>query len=264
MMKIGVITESFRVSFKEAVVKAKNIGAQGIQTYATYGELAPEKLSKEARKEILDYVKSNGLIFSALCGDLGHGFGNEETNPEVIEKTKRIMDLAVDLDTKIVTTHIGSVPHDKSSKGYLTIVNAIKELGKYGESIGVCFATETGPENAVLLKECLEAAGTKGAKVNLDPANFVMLCGDDPVKAVHTLKDYIVHTHAKDGVKYADGNFAEVALGTGGVPYPEYLKALKDIGYEGFLTIEREVGDDPEKDIKTAYDFLNSILKKLY
>ena len=35
--------------------------------------------------------------------------------------------------------------------------------------------------------------------VNLDPANFVMVTGDDPVQAVYTLKDYIVHTHAKDG-----------------------------------------------------------------
>jgi sugar phosphate isomerase/epimerase len=53
-------------------------------------------------------------------------------------------------------------------------------------------------------------------------------------------------------------------LGQGGVPYPEYLAALKSIGYEGFLTIEREAGDTPADDIKLAYDFLSGLLKKLY
>jgi len=42
----------------------------------------------------------------------------------------------------------------------------------------------------------------------------------------------------------------------GDVVFPSYLKALEDIGYHGFLTIEREVGDDPEKDIREAVAFL--------
>ena len=131
-------------------------------------------------------------------------------------------------------------------------------------SIGVSFATETGPEMAVKLRGILEKVDTKSAKVNLDPANFVMLCGQDPVEAVHILKDYIVHTHAKDGIKLGEGKYQELPLGTGGVPFMEYLAALRDEGYDGFLTIERECGDTPEQDIRTAYDFLSSALKKLY
>jgi len=262
MMKIGVMTESFRVDFKEAVVKAKNLGAQGIQTYATYGPLRPESLNIIQRKDILDYVKSNGLVFSALCGDFGKGFSDKEQNIEIIKKTKRIMDLALDLDTKIVTTHIGHVPNDRNSEVYQTIVNAIRELGEYGDNIGVCFATETGPEMAVLLRQILQDAGTNSAKVNLDPANFVMLCGQDPVEAVDILKEYIVHTHAKDGVKKGDG-YEELPLGKGGVPFVEYVQALKNIGYDGFLTIEREVGDDPDSDILLAKNYLADILKNI-
>ncbi len=39
--------------------------------------------------------------------------------------------------------------------------------------------------------------------------------------------------------------------------WDNYLKALSDIGYTGFLTIERETGDDVFGDIKMAVDFLN-------
>jgi sugar phosphate isomerase/epimerase len=136
------------------------------------------------------------------------------------------------------------------------------------------FAIETGPEIAIVLKGFLDGLDSKGVAVNLDPANFVMVTGDDPVKAVYTLKDYIVHTHAKDGRRLlvkdpeivygvieeeiqSSQSFIELPLGEGDVNFTEYLKALDDIGYKGFLTIEREVGDDPVTDIRNAITFLN-------
>ena len=98
------------------------------------------------------------------------------------------------------------------------------------------------------------------------------------MQAVYTLKDYIVHTHAKDGrrlhyvepeVLYGmvesemlqDASFIELPLGQGDVDFPNYLKALHDIGFQGFLTIEREVGDDPEADIGLAVRFLQDLIR---
>ena len=58
-------------------------------------------------------------------------------------------------------------------------------------------------------------------------------------------------------------SFEEVPLGTGSVDFTNYLKTLKDIGYTGFLTIEREVGDNPERDIQIAVDFLRETMAKI-
>ncbi len=277
---IGVILESFRLSRSEAIKAAASMGADGIQMYATQGENSPENLTGADRKALLSEVKGSGLVFSALCGDLGKGFGNKEINPELIEKSKRIVDLALDLDTNIVTTHIGVVPTDKSIDRYKIMQEACYELASYADSVGAHFAIETGPETSAVLKEFLDSLGSTGVAVNLDPANLKMVTGDDPVQAVYNLQKYIVHTHAKDGNKLADALpeyiygvfhpipeeiankklFEEVPLGTGSVDFPAYLKALEDIGYKGYLTIEREVGDTPEKDIKTAYDFLKEVI----
>ena len=272
---IGVMLDSFRLDAKDAIVKAAQIGAKGLQMYATSGEFAPENMNTAKRKELLDMVKSNGLVFSALCGDLGMGFGNRELNPGLIEKSKRILDLAKELETDVVTTHIGVVPSDKNHERYKIMQEACFELSKYADSMNAHFAIETGPEIAVTLKGFLDDLGSKGVAVNFDPANFVMVTGDDPVKGVHTLKDYIVHTHAKDGRKLRDVNpeiiyriideeanqgdaYIEVPLGEGGVDFDNYLKALDEIGYKGFLTIEREVGEDPVSDISKAVDFLKA------
>ena len=271
---IGVLLDSFKMDTKTAIEKCAKLGANGLQMFATSGQYSPEQLTPSNRKELLDMVKSNGLIFSALCGDLGQGFGNKDKNPMLIEKSKRIMELAKDLETNIITTHIGVIPQDKNHERYKIMQEACYTLSRFADELDAHFAIETGPEIAIVLKEFLDGLHSKGVAVNLDPANFVMVTGDDPVKAVYTLKDYIVHTHAKDGRRLmvkdpeiiyglieeelqSGQSFIELPLGEGDVNFTEYLKALEDIGYKGFLTIEREVGADPEKDIRNAITFLN-------
>ncbi|MCM3497566.1 sugar phosphate isomerase/epimerase [Paenibacillus lactis] len=287
--KIGVIVDSFRVGVREGLVKAKNVGADGVQIYAVHGEMDPANLSASARKELKDYIESLGLEISALVGDLGgHGFQDPSENAAKIEKSKRIMELGLELGTNIVTTHIGIVPQDRNSRVYETMHNACLELSTFAKSMNAFFAIETGPEPSAHLKSFLDGLGSNGVSVNFDPANMVMVTGDDPVQGVYNLKDYIVHTHAKDGIKLAEfvdprdvygdfgyeapaldhdkiadmaesgEKFREVPLGEGNVDWPAYLQALKDIGYTGYLTIEREVKANPEADIKLAVDFLKT------
>ena len=106
---IGVIIDSFRTDTYTTIRKAAELGADSIQMYSTSGENSPESLTPQKRRELLDFVKSNGLKFSARCEDLGRGFFRPENNPELIEKSKRILDLAKELETDIVTTYIGVV-----------------------------------------------------------------------------------------------------------------------------------------------------------
>jgi L-ribulose-5-phosphate 3-epimerase len=282
--KIGVIVDSFRVGVREGLVKARNVGADGVQIYAVAGEMDPANLSAVARKDWKSYIESLGLQITALVVDLGgHGFQDRTANLAKIEKSKRILDLAVELGTNVVTTHIGIVPEDRNGEVYESMFLACNELSRYATSLNAFFAIETGPETAAHLKSFLDGLGTKGVSVNFDPANMVMVTGDDPVQGVYTLKDYIVHTHAKDGIRLrevdprqiygalgfepldhdkiaADAEsgdaFREVPLGEGNVDWNGYLKALRDIGYNGYLTIEREVGVNPEADIAAAVQFL--------
>ncbi len=116
--------------------------------------------------------------------------------------------------------------------------------------------------------------------VNYDPANLVMVLGVDPVAGVETLKGSIFHTHAKDGKMihyhgpevvygfFAEGGigdlrmeecFLETPLGHGDVDFPAWMAALDAIGYDGYYTIEREVGANPEADIAEAIAFLRKL-----
>lgn len=278
-MKIGVITDCFKKSHSEGIKFASELGLVGVQIYATTGEFSPY-ITQEEKDSYKKLLKENNLVVSALCGDMGgFGFEKAEDNPERIEKTKKIVDLAVEFGSKVVTTHIGVIPEDKSNPRYKVMLDALTECGVYAKSQGVTLAIETGPEKAKTLLQFLK--DTKGGVgVNLDPANFTMVTNQDVVEAVYLLKDYIVHTHAKDGVMldknqdvtevyhaFAVGGvealnackgFKEVPLGEGQVDWDNYIKALKDIGFDGYLTIERECGDNPIKDIEKAVKFLKT------
>ena len=108
-----------------------------------------------------------------------------------------------------------------------------------------------------------------------------MVTGQDPVEAVQVLGKYIVHTHAKDGVMlkqtdpeiiydcFAKGGiealnvadyFLETPLGEGDVDYAKYINALRGIGYDGYLTIERETGENPISDIQKSLNTLRNII----
>lgn len=275
---IGAMLDSFLLPTPEAIKTAAKIGAKGVQMYATSGEHAPENMTPAKIRELSDRMNDSGLVFSALCGDLGQGFGNAGKNPGLIEKSKRILELAKELGTDVVTTHIGVVPADPSHPRYAIMQEACGTLAEYADSLDAHFAIETGPETAATLKAFLDTLGSRGVAVNLDPANLVMVTGDDPVQAVYTLKDYIVHTHAKDGIRLFEKDpemiygvkmdalshlgkaYQELPLGQGGVDFPRWMAALDDIGYRGFLTIERECGERPDRDIAAAVDFLKAII----
>ncbi|GHV66865.1 xylose isomerase [Spirochaetia bacterium] len=281
-MKVGVLTDNFRCSLKEALAKASKLGFDGVQIYATRGEFDPSLLANRGALDgYLKLFKDLNLVVSALCGDMGgHCFEIRADNAERIEKTKAIIDLAAACGTGVVTTHAGVIPDDENSPVFAAMLEALDTLGIYGKKAGVTLAIETGPEKPLTLKKLIDQTHG-GVGVNLDPANFVMVTGVDPVEAVEILGKHIVHTHVKDGIMkkktdpkiiyniFAEGGiedfrmsdyFIETPVGEGGVNFDAYLAALKKSGYDGFFTIEREAGENPEKDIGGASRFIRGKL----
>ncbi|WP_257351053.1 sugar phosphate isomerase/epimerase family protein [Pseudalkalibacillus decolorationis] len=282
---IGVITDGFQRGLWEGLSLAGELNVQGVQLYAVSGEMNPKTITVDTKKRLKEELQRNNLTISALCGDLGgHGFQDRSVNPEKIDMSKRILELAVEFGTPIVTTHIGIIPEEENHV-YETMLKACDELGTFASSLDAYFAVETGPEPATRLKSFLDQLSTNGVSVNFDPANMVMVTGDDPVQGIYILKDYIVHTHVKDGRKLGlvdprdvygelgyepmshaaiaemvenSTGFRETPLGQGSVPFDNYFQALKDIGYDGYLIVEREAGTNAFQNIKQAVQFLQA------
>lgn len=257
-LKVGAFLGSFRLDFRSALAKSREIGLAGLQLSSLPNELDVENISAKQAAEITKMFADYGLVISSVCGDIG-GFSidDEAEAHSRVERTKKIMETTRALGSAIVQTHIGVVPEDFSEKRVSVMRKSLEALGEFGGGTGVVLATETGPEPPTTMKRFLDTIQVPAIKVNYDPANLAMN-SFDYLGGVDVLKDYIVHTHAKDGRSVADAQGRkEQPLGQGDVDWPKYIGALDAIGFDGFYVIEREVGEDPVKDITDAKRFLD-------
>jgi len=289
-MKIATLADWFGVGVINGIKESQRCGAEGVQLYA-WKELNPFEITSAKVSEIKQAANDCGQTVTALCGELsemnpgGHGLEDADKNPPLIDYLKRVLDLAAEMDCNVVTTHIGIIPEDKSRAAYKALQSACGELSEYASKINAWLAIETGPEPVARLCDFADSIPGGRIAVNYDPANLVMVTNDDAVKGVYTAGKRIVHTHAKDGIMnkyigpehiysiFAEGGvealatvgdyFTETPLGQGQVNWPEYLKALRETGYNGYLTIEREVGKDAAADIRMAVGFLKNQLLAL-
>jgi len=263
-LKIGVFADSMRMPVRDGLQKARAMGAEYFQLFTSVFEFAysdeflPERMSAAQRQAFRAYYEDLGMTLSATCADFGTGFVDQAVNATMVPRMFEQINLAVDLGTRVMTTHIGVVP-DKPDAVWDTLCAALNVIGRYAEDHGVVLATETGPESGPVLRSLLDSLDTAGIRVNLDPANLVM-AGFDLDEALDALMPYIVHTHAKDGIRdpaaWALGKWQEMPLGQGDVPWTHYLSRLREGGYDGVFIIERELGDNPVADIAHAITFL--------
>jgi len=254
---VGVMIGGLRKPWPECLDIAADMGLDGVQIYCMTGILSPEEnAAPEKRREMRRALTDRGLVLSAVCGDTGKHCGDPAWSDFIVEKTRALCHYAPEIGTNIIQAHIGVVPEDTSDPVFAVMCDTLGRISQYAAVTGCCYAVETGPEKAVVLKRLLDAVDSPALRVNLDPANLIMCVDDDPVQAVYTLKDYIVHTHAKDGLS----GMVETPLGQGGVDFPVYLRALEEIGYRGFLTIEREAGSDSVGDIRRGAAYLRKLM----
>lgn len=257
-LKLGIRLESLRLGLREGIRKSASIGFKGFQADAIRGELSPINLSPTGRRDFLHFIKTYKIQLSSLGGEFAPGFTNVNELDEIIEKTKAIINLAVDLRTNIVTTAIGTVPGDEEAKQWRVMTAALNEVGKYAESYECSLAAETGNEDPLLLKRFLSQLNNRGVKVNYDPSK-IALNGFDPIKGVYDLHEYIVQVRARNERRTEEGRLTESPLDEGAVPFKDFLYALIEIGYNGFYIIETERSPNPIESVAKAKEFLERI-----
>ena len=126
--------------------------------------------------------------------------------------------------------------------------------------------TATGQETPVTLLRVMQDIGFDNVGINLDPANLIMYGKANPVDSLDVFGKYVRGVHGKDGLYPTDGRELgdEVALGEGKVNFPVFLKKLHELGYDGDITIEREItGEQQKKDIQMAKKMLDEIISGL-
>lgn len=237
-----------------------------------------ELFTPENAKTVKALIRRHGVEVSAFwCGWSGPCEWNFVYGPATIglvpaayrhkrlETLKRGSDFSAELGIEDIITHMGFIPVNPQDADYAGLVGAVRHLARHCGGNGQYFLFETGQEAPVTLLRTIEDAGAGNLGINLDPANLLMYGLGNPVDALDVFGQYVRNIHGKDGVCPRDGRKLgeERAIGQGGVNYPVLVKKLKAIGYDRYVTIEREIsGEEQKRDIQAAKKYLEELWAK--
>ncbi|MCL1919511.1 MAG: sugar phosphate isomerase/epimerase [Kiritimatiellaeota bacterium] len=171
----------------------------------------------------------------------------------------RAAGLTAELGVPYIAMHVGFLDHTDAAYAK-KFYDRVRALGDAAKAAGVTLLMETGQESAADLRDFLVTLGHPNVMINFDPANMILYNKDEPIPALKLLAPWVRHIHAKDAVRTkVNGEWgAEVPWGDGEVNTAAFLGALKEIGFDGALAIEREAGGQRAVDIATAVQRLST------
>ncbi len=278
MIKFGV-----GVTIDEVERKFKLLSEHGFDNCQLTG-WEPKNWTDENAEKIKEFVKKYNIEISAFwCGWTGPADWNFYSGqltlglvpPEYREKRIRELcdgaDFAKKLGVKDVVTHMGFIPENPYDVNFAPLCRAIKVVAQHLERNGQNLLFESGQETPVTMLRCFEQVGCDNLYVNLDTANLILYGRANPVDALDVIGKYVRGIHAKDGVYPMNGHDLgrEVRLGDGKVDFKAFFKKLRELGYDSFVTIERELDGHENaaeqlSDVLYARDYLKKVLDEIY
>jgi sugar phosphate isomerase/epimerase len=182
---------------------------------------------------------------------------------------KEISDFAKLLNCRVVALHLGFITHDRQSRDYADVIAVTRDVCDHCQKNGQDLHLETGQESADGLLQFIKDVGRKNLFVNFDPANMILYGTGEPIEALQKIGKYVHSVHCKDATwaqRPGEEWGAEVPLGKGAVGMEDYLRTLDDLGFDGPLTIEREIPQDPVRqkvEISHAINLLELLKTKI-
>lgn len=274
---IGVFT-SIDAGLGVHLEVAKDLGIPSIQLHAPHAVGRTPAAAESFLKRLDEYGIELTCVFGGFEGESYAdiptvertiGLVPTETRAARLIEMKEIADFARILGCDVVGLHLGVVPHDTKSKEYLDVVEVTRNLCDHAAKNEQAVHLETGQETADALLQFIGDTQRPNLFINFDPANMILYGTGEPIEALRKVGRYVRSVHCKDAT-WSDqpGKTwgAEVPLGKGQVDIPLYLATLKEIGYSGPLTIEREIPQEPERqkaEIQHAADLLSKLRASL-
>jgi len=253
----------------------------GVPTVQLHAPAKPTRTQKHA-DEFLAKLKELGITITVVFGGFeGESYADiptcirtvglvpEATRAERTMEMKEIADFAKLLGVDAVGLHIGFVPHDPSDPMFDQVVAVAREVCDHCRGNGQRLHLETGQESADDLLQFIATVDRDNLFVNFDPANMILYGSGDPIEALKKVAAHVRSVHCKDATWAANPGKewgAEVPLGDGEVGMETFLRTLSQIGYDGPLTIEREIPQDPQRqkdEIGAGMSLLNELKAKI-
>jgi sugar phosphate isomerase/epimerase len=259
-LKKGLRLDCLRQPFKQALVTAARIGAEGVEINGRT-DARPREMSRTAIRHLAKILSDLNLKVSAIHFPTRRGYDDISDLERRIEATKAAMSLAYELGCNVVVNRIGRVPEDPLGDRWQTMVQALTDLGNHGQKAGAWLAAQTGDDDGQALKGLIDALPPMSLGVDFDPAGL-MINGFSASEAIRQLSAHVMSFRARDAVRdLSQGRGVEVQLGRGSIVWADLLGALEEQNYCGYITVDRQTDSNPVSACGQALEYLTNLFE---
>ncbi|MEI7905457.1 MAG: sugar phosphate isomerase/epimerase family protein [Candidatus Firestonebacteria bacterium] len=243
-----------KVKVSDALSMAKKFGYEAIELcFADSGEVSQETTKAQA-ESMLAEAKKTGIEVVSLCTGIywGYNFGSSKQSDrdKAVKATEKYLELAswLKVDSILVVPGAVDVFFNPAAEVnsyddvYSRSVECLKKLLPTAEKFKVSIAIENVWNRFIMspleMNSYVDSFKSKYIGVYFDVGNVIPF--GYPQQWIKILGSRIKKIHFKD-FKFAAGNgggLGFVDLLDGDVNWPEVMKALKEIGYDGPVTAE--------------------------
>lgn len=257
-LKKAIRLESLRQPFKKALVTAASLGADAVEINGRT-EIRSAEMSRTAVRHLRKMLADLKLQVSAINFPTRRGYGVSDDLDRRIDATKAAMTMAYELGCSVVVNKVGRVPDDVEAPAWTTMVQALTDIGNFGQKAGAWLAARTGAEDGETLKRLIDSLPIYSLGIDFDPGDF-LINGFSATDAMKTLGQHVMSFRARDAVQDLSlGRGVEVQLGRGSVDWPSLLGTLEENNYSGFLTIERDSEENSIEQCGQAIEYLTNL-----
>jgi sugar phosphate isomerase/epimerase len=278
-MRLAFSTNAYlRFPFEEAAARIAAIGYEGLELMADVPHAWPAYLPAATKNAIRNAMEVNKLVFSNVNAFMMNAVDDYrqkywypsfiEPDPHYrrvrIDHTKRSLALCAELGAPHITTEPGGPLAEGQSwqSGADEFVEVLKPLAEYADKVGVLLLIE--PEPGLLIEtsdQYLEIADRVNAPsigLNFDIGHAYCMSEDIP-KAIREKARHIKHFHVEDIA--ATRVHHHLIPGLGAIDFPEVFRAIHEIDYTGWVTVELYPNiDDPDQAAIQALDVLKPLV----
>jgi sugar phosphate isomerase/epimerase len=238
-------------STDEAIDILKRAGYEGVEWNLRLHIKNPSNLKPVAEK-----TRKRGLEVCGIMASQDLVTTDDKLRTQRVALVKECIEAARDASVGIVNVFTGPVEwvpnaakigRDISEdKAWSVVVDAFSSIVEAAEKNAVTVTVEAAfgmlVHDYYTMREFLENFKSPRLAVTMDPSHLA-LYGNDPAWAVKRLGARIKHVHVKDvfgkpGI--LGDSFTFPLLGDGIIDWKSFFKALSEVGYGGFLSIEYE------------------------
>jgi len=250
----------FRTDLKISIKKASELSYDGVELALA----SPEEINVTRIKDLILRhnlelpVISTGRVFSEA--KLWFTYPNEEIRRAAIQRVKDMIELASEFKADVNIGRVrGNIPeNEERTKVKERFFSAMTECANFAANYGVELLLEpvnryeTNFINSV--EEAIDIVDEIGKEnVKLMPDVYHMNIEDASIlNSLQKAKQRISYVH------FADSN--RQAPGKGHLDFRSIINVLKNIGYDGFVTVEILPQPDPDTAAKMAIDYLRPLL----